>query len=171
MSKVRPLKVRVGLRDLWESPNAPAQKAITALKDVIGYQVDVSIDFALLWSELQRLYPDPETFVPSITSVVKAWAECLAARLEDDGNATWTEKLLDVVMEHGTVVRTRVEPRPGPHVRTAWLAERSEFVIMIPECSPPYNSDPYAKIASDLSNLFDQGSRKFEAAFKGDDGE
>ena len=105
----RPLKVRVGLRDLWESPNAPAQKAIKALKEVLGYQVDVSIDIALLWSELQRFFPDPETFIPSITSVVLAWAECLLARLEDEGNAAWTEKLLVVVMEQGTVVKVRVE--------------------------------------------------------------
>ena len=105
----RPLKVRVALRDHWESPNAPAQKAIKALKEVLGYQVDVAIDATLLWSELQRLYPDPETFVPNIISTVQAWAECLTARLEDDGNAAWTEKLLDVVMEHGTVVKVRVE--------------------------------------------------------------
>ena len=71
--------------------------------------MDVTIDITLLWSELERLYPDPETFVPSITSIVQAWAECLTARLEDDSNAGWTEKLLDVVMEHGTVVKVRVE--------------------------------------------------------------
>ena len=105
----RPLKVRVGLRDLWESPNAPAQEAIKALKEILGYQVVVSIDIALLWSELQHFYPDPETFVPSVISVVQAWAECLAARLEDDGNAAWTENLLDLVMRNGTVVKARVE--------------------------------------------------------------
>ena len=105
----RPLKVRIGLRDLWESPNAAAQKAIQALKEVVGYQVEVSIDIALLWSELQRFYPDPETFVPSITTVVQDWAECLTARLENDDNAAWTEKLLEVLMERGTVVKARLE--------------------------------------------------------------
>ena len=105
----RPLKIRIGLRDHWENPNSPAQTSIKALKEVLGYQVDVSIDIALLWSELQRFYPNPETFVPSITSVVEAWAECLYARLEDEGNAAWTEKLLDHVMDHGTLIKARVE--------------------------------------------------------------
>ena len=103
------MKVKIGLRDLWQKPDAPAQTAIKDLKEVLGYQVDVSIDIARLWSELQHLYPNPETFVPSIVSAVQAWAECLTAGLEDEDNATWTEKLLELVMEHGSVVKARVE--------------------------------------------------------------
>ena len=71
--------------------------------------MDVSIDTALLWSELQRFYTNPEIFVPTIISVVEAWAECLYARLEDEGNAAWTEKLLELVMDYGTVIKARME--------------------------------------------------------------
>ena len=103
------MKVRIGLRDLWENPNAPAQKALKALQELLGYQVDIEIDAPKLWADLQRYYPDPESFAPNIIAVVQAWAECLTARLQDDANAAWTETLLDVVAGRSSVIRARVE--------------------------------------------------------------
>ena len=103
------MKVRLGLRKHWENPNAAAQEALNTLIELLGYQVHVEVDSAQLWSDLEKFYPDPETFAPNITTVVQTWAECLTARLQDDANAAWTEKLLDVVAERGTVVKAHVE--------------------------------------------------------------
>ena len=103
------MKARIGFRDLWENPNAPARKALKALYELLGYQIDVEIDAPKLWSDLSTYYPDPETFAPNITGIVQAWADCLAARLQDDNNAEWTEKLLELLTEKGSTVRARME--------------------------------------------------------------
>ena len=103
------MKVRMGLRDLWESPNAPAQKALKTLQDLLGYQVDVDLDAPKLWSDLHGHYPDPESFARNVIAIVQAWAECLTARLQDDSNAAWTETLLDIISVRPSVVKARVE--------------------------------------------------------------
>lgn len=103
------MKVRMSLRDLWANPNAPAQRALKTLRDLLGYQVDVEIDAPKLWSDLHGYYPDPETFAPNIVAIVQVWAECLTARLQDEANAAWTEKLLDVISVGSSIVRARVE--------------------------------------------------------------
>ena len=103
------MNARLGFRDLWENPNAPAQKALKTLHELLGYKVDVEIDSPQLWSDLQRYYPDPGTFAPNITNIIRTWAECLTARLQDDSNAGWTENLLDHITEGGTIVRARLE--------------------------------------------------------------
>lgn len=79
------------------------------LFELLGYQVHVKVDSAQLWSDLEKFHPDPETFAPNNASVVQTWAQYLIARLQDDANVVWTEKLLSVVTERGTVVRAHVE--------------------------------------------------------------
>lgn len=103
------MKVRLGFREHWENPNAAASVALNTLVELLGYQVHVEVDSAQLWSDLEKFHPDPETFAPNITNVVQTWAECLTARLQEDSNEVWTEKLLGVVTERGTVVRAHVE--------------------------------------------------------------
>ena len=85
------------------------QKAISALSEIVGYQVDIETDLSQLWYDLQKYSPDPETFVPDIAAIVQEWASGLAARLEDDSNAEWTDELLNDVNRHGCVIRLRLE--------------------------------------------------------------
>ena len=97
------------LRDLWERADCPPQKSIADLRDLLGLPVTIQVDFTILWSEIQKYYPDQSTFVPSITAVVKAWTDCLARRLADDANATWTEQLLEHANRSGGTLKARVE--------------------------------------------------------------
>ena len=75
----------------------------------MGYQVDVQSDLSVLWQELQKYDPDPETFVPDIAAIVQEWANCLTARLEDDSNAEWTDELLMDVDRYDRVIHLRLE--------------------------------------------------------------
>lgn len=97
------------LRDHWEKDDCPAQKSITALKELLGLPVIIQLEPLILWSELQKFYPDQAIFVPSITAVIKTWTDCLARRLADDANATWTEQLLEYANEGGRNMKARVE--------------------------------------------------------------
>ena len=109
--KKSPLKVRTDLRDQWEKEDCPAQKSIAALKDLLGLPVTIQLEPSILWSDLQKFYPDQNNFVPSITAVIKTWTDCLAKRLADDANAAWTEQLLEHVNQSGRNLKSRVEVR------------------------------------------------------------
>lgn len=102
------MNIRIGLRDHWEDPNAPAQKALKILTDLLGYSVDVEIDLPKLWSDLHKYYPDPGSFAPNLAQILQTWAECLTTRLQDEENAVWTEKLLELVTQRRAAVRARV---------------------------------------------------------------
>ena len=100
------MKIRVGFRDHWEKADSQAQKSISALTQVIGLPVDVTLEAPMLWRELGKKCPDPDTFVPSIVGVVIDWADRMVYRLEDDANAAWTEQLLETC---GRNLKARVD--------------------------------------------------------------
>ena len=99
----RPLKVKVGLRDSWDKEDAPVQRALSDLKEVLGIGVVVQADWSLLLAELDSFYPDKGTFVPSIASCVQALFVALGALLEDVDNAEWADELLERVARPLTV--------------------------------------------------------------------
>ena len=51
----------------------------------------------MIWQDLQKHFKDPNTFVPTIFEVIKSWADCARAMLEDEANEAWSEKFLEVV--------------------------------------------------------------------------
>ena len=106
---LRPLKVRIGFRDLWDYPNAPAPEATKALSELLGFMVEVGIDRAILWKDLHNYFKDSGVFAPNIAGIVQAWAERLHGRLQDDSNAAWTEKLLEAVISPSSVMTVRLE--------------------------------------------------------------
>lgn len=105
------MKIRTDLRDQWEKEDCAAQKSIAALKDLLGLPVTIQLEPSILWSDLQKFYPDQNNFVPSITAVIRTWTDCLAKRLADDANAAWTEQFLEHVNQSGKNVKSRVEVR------------------------------------------------------------
>lgn len=176
------------LRDLWDKEDCQAQKSISALKTLLGLPINVQLEPSILWNELQKYFPDQNTFVPSITAVVKAWVDCLADRLADDANAAWTEQLLDYVNETTRTLKARVEvslaafsfkeddimyalanveqfyqSRPGSQVRTELAKSGAAFIIGIPESPPPYRN-VFGFFMSELEKLFTQSSNQASSA-------
>ncbi|MCJ1280348.1 hypothetical protein MMC21_008175 [Puttea exsequens] len=154
-----PMRIRMDLRTHWETTDSAAQKSILALKSLIGLPVSVILDPSILWSELHSYYPDPAIFIPSIISLVQVWADVLAARLEDEGNAKWTDLLLTHLMQRGSDLRVRVEAGGGTLVSTSLTRRNSNcvFLLVIPKVVPPYRSAA-AYFATDLLNIFDIGT-------------
>ena len=88
------------------------RQAIAKLSEMLGFEVIIDLEASMLWAELQKYFPDKETFVPSIIGVVKSWVECLSIRLEDDANNSWTDKLLEHVNRNGRpLLKARIEVR------------------------------------------------------------
>ena len=108
-----PLALRRGLRDHWDDPQSPTRKAIARLSVLLGLQVSVDLEVAMLWVELQNYFPDEDVFVPTITGVVMTWVECLIDRLENEANSNWSDKLLEYVGHSGrNPLKVKVEVCP-----------------------------------------------------------
>jgi len=163
-----PMKLRMDLRDHWENAGSPAQKSLTALKELIGLPVNVILEPAILWSELQKYYPDQGTFIPTITDIVKSWCDILASRLQDEAYAEWTEELLEVVNEGGRNLTVKVGAKPENNVSTSLEKKTSIFIIGIPQMSSP-SRDAAGRIAMDFHRLFAKASATVIPSVEDDD--
>ncbi|KAI0397974.1 hypothetical protein F5Y17DRAFT_454557 [Xylariaceae sp. FL0594] len=152
-----PLRIQVGIRDSWNAPSSPLQKAIASLKSTLGIaHVNVNPEWSLLLSELEKYYPDKATFVPSIAGVVEAFCAVLAALVEeedDDGqNAKagnnkggedeeegmgFGDRLLD---EINGVVRIYVEVSNDRELTLEWSAQQKGFTIKLAKAPCPSRS-------------------------------
>ncbi|KAI0121681.1 hypothetical protein BJ170DRAFT_132890 [Xylariales sp. AK1849] len=129
MSKL-PLKVQVGIRSSWERAEAPVQKALKDLKDLLGIDVIIQPEWPLLLAELDSSYPDKSTFAPSIAGCVQAWCTALTALLDDSANEKWADTLLDHA--NGRLLGfLDVSKDRQPAVK--WSSERSGFIINPPQ--------------------------------------
>lgn len=108
-----PIKIQVGVRDSWENTDAPVQKAIRALKDVVGIRVTANPEWPLLHTELGAFYPDKALLVPSVAAAVEACCTVLSALADDDANAEWADELLERTESH---MRILVEVRYSPWI-------------------------------------------------------
>jgi hypothetical protein len=68
-----------------------------ALTDTLGYPVVFDPEWSMLWESLKSHYPDPATFIPSITAVVIAWCDAFTAWMEAEESEELVEKLLDIL--------------------------------------------------------------------------
>ena len=56
-------------------------------------------------------------------------------------------------------------------MKTTWSPVASQLIILIPEASPPYDSDPSSSIEDSLRDLFEPSSRVTERTFEAEDTE
>lgn len=148
------------LRDHWEKDDCPAQKSIADLKELLGLPVTVQLDVSILWSELQKFYPDQTNFVPMITAVVKTWTDCLAKRLADDANADWTEQLLEYANQGSKNMKARVEVRP-------FLGSRfKHHLIVLKLSSDTTRFTSQDRASEERSNIHHRHSRVFASLQK-----
>ncbi|KAI2469139.1 hypothetical protein F4781DRAFT_395362 [Annulohypoxylon bovei var. microspora] len=90
-----PLRVRHGIREHWEDANTPVQKARSAVKQVLGIDVVITVMWESLVLELQDDYPDKSTLVPSVAAGVQAFLDGLREILDAEVDLEWTETLLE----------------------------------------------------------------------------
>ncbi|KAL8746052.1 MAG: hypothetical protein Q9190_001890 [Brigantiaea leucoxantha] len=150
-----PSKVCADLSDKWDDQDSPVQRSIRTLSELVGVPVNIDLEATKLWNQLQKYYPDGDTFVATITSIVRSWTEALTSRLENNDNSSWMEDFLSKV---GGAVKARVETISSCQVQTYWENGTSAFVIAIPLASPPYFAAS-SYFESDLSKIFNKDSR------------
>ncbi|KAF9267117.1 hypothetical protein L218DRAFT_1074426 [Marasmius fiardii PR-910] len=147
-----PLKIRVDIRDLFDSPSSTVHEAMANLEKILGHQIPAEPEWPALWSTLQPRFPEKSTFVPTIAHYTIGWYERLLGRLENDAYAVWTEQLLSVLAESRRRLLLKVEPSQHGSTGTyiTWNSTLRSFHLGIG------NSDPLSesRLAGVLDGLF-----------------
>ncbi|KAG6916042.1 hypothetical protein DXG01_008666 [Tephrocybe rancida] len=157
MTSELPLKIRVDIRDLWDSPKSDVHASIASLKETLGHRIEPIVQWPILWNELKDRFPDKSTFIPSIARIVNSWYARLLWRLDSDNFPEWTEELLAVLSDGRK--HLVIEPSPPPHnrPRTSWNTKAASFYLGLPKIEPPPNAKVVAAFDQDFDNLFVQG--------------
>ncbi|ORY60917.1 uncharacterized protein BCR38DRAFT_349091 [Pseudomassariella vexata] len=149
----RPLKVQVGIRDYWDKDDAPVQKALSSLKEVIGINIVVLPEWQLLLAELESFYPDKGTLVPVVAGCVQAWCNAMSALLDDEANEEWADTLLE--RTYGTL-RLFIEVSKNNIPKTTWSDERVGFIISLPKAEVPSPMEMEPTFKGSLISCFDK---------------
>ncbi|KAI0197017.1 hypothetical protein F4808DRAFT_439198 [Astrocystis sublimbata] len=148
-----PIKIQIGIRDVWEREDAPVQKAIRNLKDVTGVDVTVDPEWPLLLSELDNFYPDKATLVPSVASAVEAFCVALSTLADDEANAKWADVLLERTESH---IRISIGVLKGSEIGISWADQENSFLISLPKGVIPTQSYMLPFFVGNLLNVFDK---------------
>lgn len=116
----RPTRIRQNIRDHIASETSPLALKLVALKEVLGYSINLDPEWVMLWKSLQAYYPDSSTFVPSIADTVITWCEAFQIWLEGDENEEHVERLLDGLRTRSEL-NLVIEVRPDQASSTAEL--------------------------------------------------
>jgi hypothetical protein len=92
-----PLKIRVDVRDLWDSSTSAVKESVASLAKTLGHQITPEAEWPALWTELKDYFPDKSGFVLAISRYTVAWYELLLSRIESDAHSEWTETLLETL--------------------------------------------------------------------------
>ncbi|KAJ7130621.1 hypothetical protein C8R44DRAFT_906299 [Mycena epipterygia] len=158
MSKELPLKVRMDIRDLWDSSKSSVTESVTSLNKILGHTITPRVEWVILWSELKDKFPDNTIFVPTVVRYTIAWYERLSDRLENEAYAEWTEQILNVLTEGSNrkTLSLHIEPA-GPGVTrpsTNWNAKLGAFHLCVPKAEPVSQSKLDSSFERDFENLF-----------------
>ncbi|KAI0098423.1 hypothetical protein F4814DRAFT_121547 [Daldinia grandis] len=164
-----PLKVRVGIRDHWDSVDAPLQVARSALKEILGIDIIFEINWDIIFSYLSAEYSDNSTLVPSVAASVQAFLDGLREILDADLNPEWADTLLENAngclrlfigvskKEESTVlwstksVGFQVNLHKGPMPSTTQM--QSSFKTQLVKCfdDPQPSLDDWADISTEIT--------------------
>ncbi|KAF3927841.1 hypothetical protein ABW20_dc0102960 [Dactylellina cionopaga] len=160
MSDVKlPVKVRMGIRDSWDAPKCPLREAINALSTLLGAQIDIVVDWGMLWTVLSSEFPDPGTFIPVIEEATRVWADVLQERLDSEVLEEWTDEFLEKVKTAHLTIRLEIGISESGIQRpeTLWDKSTEKLKLLFPKKAEiVYRNALQAGFGSDFENLFNR---------------
>lgn len=143
-----PLKVRIGIRDEWDSPNCELQTALADLSDTLGTVPVVKPDWSVLVAALETSYGDNGRVVPGVAGLVTAWVGALGELLADKEHEAWGETLLSRMDGANLKVLLNVSADPeSENMVTKWTDDGFELVLPLKENENPRATLPLNKAA------------------------
>ncbi|KAI1332448.1 hypothetical protein F5Y16DRAFT_357816 [Xylariaceae sp. FL0255] len=154
-----PLKIQIGIRDHWESSDAPVNQAIKELENTSGYGVRVQPEWHPLLAELDTFYPDKSTFVPCVAAAVIALCTALTMLINDETHVVWADKFMEHI-DHQIKVSLEVSQKRD--VKLSWSEQQQGFVIAFAKGPIPSQSHLRSLFSGELIQCFDKTSSTSE---------
>ncbi|KAI2779371.1 hypothetical protein F4815DRAFT_446406 [Daldinia loculata] len=154
-----PLKVRVGIRDHWDNVDAPLQATRSALKETLGIDVILEINWDIVFSHLSADYPDKSTFVPSIAAGVQAFLDGLREILDADLNPEWTDTLLE---NANGCLRLLIGVSKKEEPTVLWSTKSVGFQVNLPKGTMPSAIQMQSSFKIQLVDCFDDLQPSFD---------
>ncbi|KAI8627620.1 hypothetical protein F5Y19DRAFT_442325 [Xylariaceae sp. FL1651] len=155
MSKL-PIKVQVGIRDSWSNKDAPVQKAIENLKELIGVRVVIEPEWHLLLAELDAFYLDKSTLVPSVAAIVVSCCTGISTLADDEANSEWADTLIE---KTDGCIRFFLEVSKNRELVISWSGQRKGFILAVPKGPAPSPSYMLSYFKGSLLGCFDEKAK------------
>ncbi|EJD38372.1 hypothetical protein AURDEDRAFT_172614 [Auricularia subglabra TFB-10046 SS5] len=160
MSNTLPVSLRIGIRDHFDSENSSVQKALVALKDMLGAEYRLDVPWPLLRDAIPAGELENEVFVQSVTRGLTTFVQKLHALLEDEGTG-FADKFLDrTERAHRIEVKTHPDAKaPTPFVRYGAESSGGVVQLFVPRVRAGYSGAGLTAFGADLVVALD-GSDK-----------
>ncbi|KAF5367950.1 hypothetical protein D9758_004510 [Tetrapyrgos nigripes] len=157
-SETIPLKIRVDVRDLWDSSTSAVKEAADSLTKTLGHTITPEAEWPALWGELKDHFPDKSGFVLAVSRYTVAWYELLLSRVENDAHLEWTEALLEELSASGRgPLLLKIEPCPAnakTRPITNWNKNTHSFFLGIPKSDLISQTRSSTFFEKDFDSLF-----------------
>ncbi|CAG8768391.1 10654_t:CDS:2, partial [Acaulospora colombiana] len=150
----RRLVMRLGIRDSFNSPDAPIQKALKSFNENIGYDFSIDIAWIDLWNDLQGKYTDKSTFVPSIADSVITFLKRLEALL--DTSQDFQEIFLEKIERMRKAIFVKIHDKSTPTIE---IVRGELLTLFLPKNAAPDYRTISSQIGKDIEEAFRDKSK------------
>jgi hypothetical protein len=149
LTNCRPLQIRLGIRDSFDSPNAPFKTALAKLNSEVGYEFSVILPWVDVHRDLAKFFPDKTVLVPSVTSALKAYIDRIITLIDE-------QKFQDAFLEKMSSVYSRdIVIRVGETDQdTSCLDRNGKLTLSLPATGPEWYRTRLFRIGHDLEDVF-----------------
>lgn len=149
LTNYRPLQIRLGIRDSFNSPTAPFKTVLAKLNSEVGYDFSIVLPWVDVHRDLAKFFPDKTVLVPSVTSALTAYLDRIIALLEE-------QKFQDAFLEKMSSVYSRdIVIRVGESDQdTSCLDRNGKLTLSLPATGPQWYRTRLSGIGHDLEDVF-----------------
>ncbi|KAL2210777.1 hypothetical protein CC79DRAFT_1366159 [Sarocladium strictum] len=151
--------VALALREHWDAPTCPALKALQGLGDSLGVIVKCQPEWPIIVNDLRPVYDERGVdLVASVAGLVRSVCEAVCELVDDNGDETWGDTLLEKLGESFRTLKIFPEVSSGsldrPQAR--WDDERGGITLDLPKTAiaTPLEFIPIFK--EELRTTFDE---------------
>ena len=146
--KDRPLKIRLCIRDTFEPPTAPVQKALARLNETVGYQFELVIAWVDIHRDLGPSFLDETVLVPSVTGALISYLDRIVALLDEEN---FQDKFLEKVE---SIRRITVAIGDQTDKDETVFDKTGKWIVYLPKTGPEWYRRMSSRMGHDLEDVF-----------------
>ena len=146
----RPLPVRIAIRDSFEPPTAPVQKALAKLNSTVGYDFSIVVPWVDIHRDLASSFPDLSVLVPTISAALTTYINAIITLLDE-------QKFQDAFLEKMSAPAYRdIIVRIGEQINEdqTFFDKSGKLTLSLPQTGPDWYRRMSSRIGHDLGTVF-----------------